>query len=88
MRLPDLFSQAASGGVEEQDKQSSMPFFDPKKYEHLVATAVLNKVNSRLFIRHIDGKWICQNRYLTSGIFVHRLISIIGALAFATDSPV
>lgn len=41
MRLPDLFNQS---GVAPPRPEEQMPFFDPKKYEQLVATAVLNKV--------------------------------------------
>lgn len=40
MRLPDLFNQS---GIPPRPEEQ-MPFFDPKKYEQLVATAVLNKV--------------------------------------------
>lgn len=45
MRLPDLFNLS---GVPQRPEEQ-MPFFDPKKYEQLVATAVLNKVIFRPF---------------------------------------
>lgn len=43
MRLPDLFNLS---GVPPRPEEH-VPFFDPKKYEQLVATAVLNKVKGR-----------------------------------------
>lgn len=42
MRLPDLFNLS---GVPPRPEEH-VPFFDPKKYEQLVATAVLNKVRT------------------------------------------
>lgn len=48
LSIPDLLNQS---GVPDRDEEP-LPFFDPKKYEELLATAVLNKasVNYMAFI--------------------------------------
>lgn len=34
-------------GVNDRGQEEQLPYFDPKKYEKLLATAVLNKVRCR-----------------------------------------
>lgn len=41
-KIPDLFDHS---GVSSQPQRINLPQFDPKKYEELLATAVLNKVS-------------------------------------------
>lgn len=41
LSIPDLLNQS---GVPDRDEEP-LPYFDPKKYEELLATAVLNKVS-------------------------------------------
>lgn len=40
-KIPELFDHS---GVPSQPQRINLPQFDPKKYEELLATAVLNKV--------------------------------------------
>lgn len=40
-KIPEFFDHS---GVREQSQRTNLPQFDPKKYEELLATAVLNKV--------------------------------------------
>lgn len=44
-KIPDLFDHS---GVPSQPQRINLPQFDPKKYEELLATAVLNKVRNAL----------------------------------------
>lgn len=44
MQLPDLFTSHPVPPDNPEEPQ--LPFFDPKKYEQLVATAVLNRVSA------------------------------------------
>lgn len=40
-KIPELFDHS---GVPKEPQRITLPHFDPKKYEELLATAVLNKV--------------------------------------------
>jgi len=41
LKLPDLLDRS---GIQERPEENQ-PYFDPQRYEQLLATAVLNKVN-------------------------------------------
>lgn len=49
-KIPELFDHS---GVPSEPQRIDLPQFDPKKYEELLATAVLNKVSIDLTIYQV-----------------------------------
>ncbi len=59
MNLPNLLDNSTDTDT-QINRQSNAEYFDPKKYEQLVSTAVLNKViKSLFFLTHLTLPLTC-----------------------------